>query len=235
MNYSNFQLQGKRSRQEDAFYIAGDGHLFAVCDGVGGSQDGQLAANMLIEAIGNEYAVSEIHNMEDFVSFTTEVVNALWNKTALDIATTMSLVCLKDTSLYIASIGDTKVYVLDPKTKKWIMTRDHSIVQELYEAGIISTEAEKRTHPLRNRITRAISSTELLDSKDIEFKKIDNLATGNFILLVTDGVSEAFDHEELINILLDTQLISIHQKMDIIKQRCLKISSDNSTCVLIEN
>ncbi|HQW57165.1 MAG TPA: PP2C family serine/threonine-protein phosphatase, partial [Saprospiraceae bacterium] len=65
--------------------------------------------------------------------------------------------------------------------------------------------------------------------------KIDNLATGNFILLVTDGVGEAFDHEELINILLDTQLISIHQKMDLIKQRCLKISRDNSTCVLIEN
>lgn len=235
MNYSNFQLQGKRSRQEDAFYIAGDGHLFAVCDGVGGSQDGQLAANMLIEAIGNEYAVSEIQNMENFKSFTTEVVNALWNKTTLDIATTMSLVYLKDNSLYIASIGDTKVFVTDPKTKKWIMTRDHSIVQELFEAGIISTEAEKRTHPMRNRITRAISSVELLEPGDIEFKKIENLSKGSFILLATDGVSEAFDHVELINILLDTQITSTPQKLDIIKQRCLNISKDNSTCVLVEN
>ena len=114
------------------------------------------------------------------------------------------------------------------------MTRDHSIVQELYEAGIIHTEAEKRTHPMRNKITKAISSTTLLDTEDIEFKEIKTLTSGSYILLATDGVCESFDHEELIDIILDKQLISVQQKIAAIEVKCSRISKDNSTGVLIE-
>ena len=49
MNHSYFQFIGKRLRQEDAYFISKDNHLFAVCDGVGGSQDGRMAAQMLVE------------------------------------------------------------------------------------------------------------------------------------------------------------------------------------------
>ena len=234
MNHSYFQLIGKRLRQEDAYFISKDRHLFAVCDGVGGSQDGRMAAQMLVESIGNKYAISDIQTMKDFKIFTEEIVNSLWQKTILNIATTMSLVYLSGTSAYIASIGDTKVYVIDPISKEWIMTRDHSIVQELYEAGIIHTEAEKRTHPMRHKITKAISSTSLLVTEDIEFKEIKTLTCGSYILLATDGVCESFDNEELIDIILDKQLISVQQKIAAIEEKCSRISKDNSTCVLIE-
>ena len=74
MEYSYFQIIGQRNRQEDAYFIAEDGRLFAIFDGVGGSDDGLLASKMMVEAIDRNYTMSSIQSMSDFKTFTSELL-----------------------------------------------------------------------------------------------------------------------------------------------------------------
>lgn len=230
MSFSFFQIEGKRQRQEDAYYISEDEKLFAVCDGVGGSQDGLLASTLLVESIRNYYSRSEIQSMEDFKTFTGYLINSLIDKTKQHIATTMSLVLLSTDHIYVANVGDSRVYIVDLFTHEWLMTKDHSIVQELFEAGIISI-GEMRNHPLKHKITKAISSIESLQENDMELIQLKRSSCGHSLLVASDGVMEAFDDPEIIKLLSGDK--SPEEKIFEIKNRCILVSKDNCTCIII--
>ena len=89
----------------------------------------------------------------------------------------------------IANVGDSRCYLLhDDEFRK--ITRDHSVVEELVNANLI-TEEEAKTHPRRNQITRAMGAEEII-IVDIFREKLEK---DDMILLATDGLTGCVDDE----------------------------------------
>ena len=233
MKVASFQIIGKRSRQEDSYFISEDLKLFAVCDGVGGSSDGYFASNHITELIAREYYSTKIASLTDFKNLVSLIINSLFNVIEDDVATTLTLLYIKGEEAYISYIGDSRVYYISKTKNQWTVTKDHSFVQELFEAGVLTSETEMRSHPMRNRITKAISSKSLLNENDIELELVEALKEGDHFVIASDGVFENYSHQDIVDLFTDKEksIEKINNEMEI---NCMTNSHDNSTCILIE-
>ncbi len=129
---------------------------------------------------------------------------------------------------YVANVGDSRCYLLKDNKFNQISI-DHSVVQELIEANIITKE-EAKSHPRRNHITRAMGTDELV-IVDIFKHKIN---TGDKILLATDGLVGFVDDEIIKDIIIKNEEISVLTKnlIDVANEVSGK---DNVSVILIED
>ncbi len=233
MKVVSFQVLGKRVKQEDSYYISTDQKLFAVCDGVGGSSNGYFASNFITEKIDEKYNSSAINSIEEFKSLVVSIINSLYNIIEEEVATTLTLLFIHDETAFISYIGDSRVYYISNAKDLWTVTKDHSFVQELFEAGVLNSEEEMRNHPMRNRITKAISSKTQLDEIDIEMELVEDLHPKDYFVMASDGVLENYSNQEIVD-LFTNNYISIEQICHEMEVICLTNSHDNSTCIIIE-
>jgi len=116
---------------------------------------------------------------------------------------TVAVPIQRENKLTIAHIGDSRAYMLE-KDRIYQVTRDHSLVQELVKNGDI-TEAEAKDHPKRNVITRALGTEDEVEpdvfSVDFTFE------SDYYLLLCTDGLSNAVEMEEIKKIIQQTENI----------------------------
>jgi len=240
MQIQEFQQQGRRPYQEDAFLIDNSQGLYMVCDGVGGTAKGDLASQTTVTAI--QSAMSDAAHAERNAAFMSEIVstarqtllNTLENKPeAAGMGTTLAMAYVADDRAYITHVGDSRVYVIRPSDGFVWKTRDHSHVQELFDAGILKSEDEMATHPMRNRITRAIQANEDYDISMPDIHVIKNIRQGDILVLCTDGALEPFSPNDFVALLTDPT-INLEQKRNLIQEACAEVSSDNNTCILLE-
>jgi len=191
---------GRRRRQnEDAFVC--DPPLFAIADGMGGAQAGELASRLAAAAI--EEAGTGIGD-EEAVAGAVRTANArIFERSLTDPAVagmgttvTVALVDEHAGTLTLAHVGDSRAYryrngVLEQ------LTTDHSLVAELVRTGRL-TEAEAAVHPHRSVITRALGTEAEVE---VDTRTLD-LAAGDLVLLCSDGLS-AMVRDEVIARLLD--------------------------------
>ena len=112
-----------------------------------------------------------------------------------------------DGTMYVANVGDSRLYVLHPKvahdlTGPCVMkqiTEDHSLVEMMVRTGEIKRE-EARNHPNKNVITRAIGAGETVE---VDYFEVD-VAEGDLILLCSDGLSNIVPEEEISAVLMDS-------------------------------
>jgi len=232
-----FSQKGNRSHQEDAFFVDEISHnLFIVCDGVGGNVGGKLASQSTIKFLSKSF--SEITSGIIENAMITTIFSAA-TKCLFDVLSGKShhegmvLASFTPKEVIICHLGDSRAYVIKPSANAYWRTKDHSLVQELYDAGIITAEADMQSHPMKNRITGAISSSGRSDITEPSITRLDDLDPGDMILLCSDGVLEAFPNEEFIGILFDSAL-SFEEKGQMIQKQCELTSRDNNTCILIE-
>ena len=230
---------GKRTNNEDNLYpppgrVTADDRLFLVCDGVGGSEKGEVASDIACKAIPayfikNRIAKSEAQAIHDAVSFAkTEIEEYLKvNPGSEGMATTLTLLHLHENGATIAHIGDSRVYHIRKGKILW-KTRDHSYVNDLVKAGVI-TEEEAQSHPRRNVIMRALQGNDAGVKADIH--TISEINQGDYFFLCSDGILESVDDTALTEILSTGNGDSA--KMDHIASRCLENSNDNYTAYLI--
>ena len=103
----------------------------------------------------------------------------------------------------IANVGDSRCYLLhNDKLKK--ITKDHSVVEELLSANLI-TEEEARCHPRRNQITRAMGAEEII-IVDIFREKIEK---NDILLLATDGLTGCVEDKSIKEIIKQDKDIKI--------------------------
>jgi protein phosphatase len=94
---------------------------------------------------------------------------------------------------YIINVGDSRAYLIAHHGESIRqITRDHSLVEELLEFGVITPE-QALTHPQRNVITRALGSDPTVQADYFEF----TLQTGDVLLLCSDGLSNVLSNEEM--------------------------------------
>jgi protein phosphatase len=132
-----------------------------------------------------------------------------------------------DGILYVANVGDSRLYVINDGIKQ--ITRDHSLVQELVREGNLQ-ESEAMIHPRKNMITRAVGAEEAVrtDFFDVEVRP------GDQILLCTDGLTNMVSKETMTDILFvasDTPEMKAKKLVNTAEENG---GRDNITVVLIE-
>lgn len=231
---------GKRENNEDNIYpmfseATIDQSYFLVCDGVGGAEKGEIAS--LVASLGYSSFFEEHPTDLPDEAYLQEVLLDVQSKFDTQLkesrahqgmATTMTLLYLHSHGVTIAHIGDSRVYHIR-KDEILFATHDHSLVNQLVEAGVIEQEEAAR-HPQRNVITRAIQGSSKRTKADV--KMITDIQAGDYFFLCTDGILESIDDELLVNILNDDN--TNEEKVARIVAICKENSKDNFSAYLIE-
>ena len=238
--YSIHEL-GHRSNQEDSIFPPfsekpSNGHLFILCDGMGGHAAGEVASQAVCETMS---LYVDAHPREDGLfdegDFNAALDAAYDELDARDtgdekrMGTTLTFVKFHAGGCFTAHIGDSRIYHIRPKEKRILhVSRDHSLVNNLVELGEM-TQEEARTSSQKNVITRAMQPHQEDRSKADCFC-VTNLEAGDYIYMCSDGMLEAMEDRELVNILSLSQPDS--KKIEILKG-ATKNNRDNHTAFLI--
>lgn len=237
MIYAYRSEKGLRKMNEDSFYVPDEGKrpVVIVADGMGGHIAGEVASRMAIENI-----VRVIDNAEPGQSTVTllrraisEANTAVFDLSMTDdnysgMGTTVVMALLEPDKYTVANIGDSRIYHFDGSMLRRV-TKDHSYVQELVSAGMI-TEEQAKVHPQRNLVTRALGTSR--------FEKADagvrSWKTGDLLLLCSDGLCGSVDDKQIENILrTDPDLLDCCDKLA--EFAIEEGSSDNITIVIVKN
>lgn len=185
-----------RDHNEDSLIIIPP--LFAVADGMGGHEAGEIASEITVNTLA-ELAPSHL-NAEGLTAAVEaanyNVMKAPRQGIGRDgMGTTLTAAMLEGERLLIAQVGDSRAYLLHKGHLQQI-TRDHSLMADLIEAGQITPE-EARVHPNRSVITRAIGS-DIHMRPDIYELNVD---AGDRILLCSDGLSSMISNNAIESIM----------------------------------
>lgn len=154
----SFQQLGLRHNQEDSRFPDCDEpkasqSYFLVCDGVGGSEKGEVASRTVCDAFGealSSFSASDELSLPDFETALDHAFAMLEAKTDdsnRGMATTLSFAAFHRNGCFIAHIGDSRVYYIRPGAGIIYRTEDHSLVQALVRAGAITEETGKKPSP----------------------------------------------------------------------------------------
>jgi protein phosphatase len=232
---------GKRVNNEDSIYptneyaTAGD-RLFLVCDGVGGSNKGEIASSVACESIQTYFRTFLDVEKEFDPNFIEKAVRYTEirfddyikkNPTAKGMATTLCLLYFSPEGIYLTHAGDSRIYQFR-NGKIIFKTEDHSLVNSMIKNGQIKPENANK-HPQRNVIYRAIQGTKI--PVDVDVLKIADVQSDDLFLMCTDGVTEALNDDELCEIFLKQD--SFEDKLTRIKECCRYKAKDNYSAYLI--
>ncbi len=191
-----------RKHNEDNMLARPDLGLWAVADGAGGHASGELASGMIVQALSrlppNLGAAELLSRTRACIA---EVHAALREEAARRggntmIASTFVGLIIRDTHFACLWAGDSRAYLLRGGKLQQI-TRDHSLVQELVDAGALRPEEAER-HPHANVITRAVGA----EDETLELDKvIGQTQQGDRFLLCSDGLSKTLSGEEIHHLL----------------------------------
>lgn len=183
-----------RQRNEDRFYAQGP--LLIVADGMGGYTGGEYASTMVVDTIAkvvNEATEMSTEVLENAILQANRMVyeKSQSYKELEGMGTTAVVAYVQEDILYWAHVGDSRLYIYGSEGLLR-MTKDHSMVQQLVEAGTI-TEEEVIHHPKRNMLTRAIGVYETVevDTGVVEVHQNDR------ILLCSDGLSGYIEESKI--------------------------------------
>lgn len=232
-NYFTISEDGKRPYNEDSFYTAQESGLFLVCDGVGGSNKGEVASRKACEYFSEYLSTTLDFSLTGIEKTLVQCESkfdeyTIQNPDAKGMATTLTLLKLFSGKVVIGHIGDSRVYHVR-NGKILFQTSDHSFVNELVASGFLTPE-EALTHPKRNQITRAIQGSE--NNTYIDVNEIDSVEINDYFMLCSDGILEGIDNEFIQNNFLESN--SFENLKELILNNCREKSSDNFTAIVIK-
>lgn len=187
-----------RKHNEDNMLARPDLGLWAVADGAGGHASGEVASGMIVDALSRLPMHLSAGELLSGIRVTITQVHAALREEAarrggnVMIASTFVGLMIRDRHFACLWAGDSRAYLLRHGQLQQI-TRDHSLVQELVDAGSLSLEEAER-HPHANVITRAVGA----DDDELELDKvIGQIQPGDRFLLCSDGLSKTLSEQEI--------------------------------------
>ena len=201
-----------RQENEDAFAVDQERGIYIVSDGMGGEMAGEVASRIVSEVLP-KFLIKELEGLENpadqgfidkvdsaIVSLSAAVHQASKGKPNLEgMGATLVLAVIKGAKALIANVGDSRAYLLRKGTIEQI-TKDHSVVQYLIDAGEISkTEADE--HPLRGQLLRCMG---MQGAAHPECFLLD-LKPRDKILLCSDGLTDMLTDENMRRIVASTR------------------------------
>ncbi|MDL2255217.1 protein phosphatase 2C domain-containing protein [Parabacteroides sp. OttesenSCG-928-K15] len=231
--------KGGRLNNEDSLYpqpetVTSNQRLFLVCDGVGGSDKGEVASTLACESIQSYFSTFlEEDPTKEFIQKAIQYTEARFDDyvtrhpEAKGMATTLTLLYIGQKGVTIAHIGDSRIYHFRDE-KILYQTEDHSLVNSLVRLGKISRE-EAATHPQRNVILRAIQGSARPSEADVVL--LPDIQEDDKFFMCTDGVLENLSNEKL------SEIFENHKMSDAIKDEivacCTGCTRDNFSFYII--
>ncbi len=221
-----------RKVNEDSFLSRDDIGLWAVADGMGGHQAGDVASQKVTASLG---AVPLSSNINDLLHTTRMAINSA-NTELLSMGglydasrvpgSTVAVLLIQGDSAVAVWAGDSRIYRLRNGMAQQI-TKDHSHVQELLDRNLIRPE-EAEPHPMANVITRAVGIEEPLDLDALHLDVVD----GDRYLLCSDGLTRLLSLEEI-------EALMQHQELEesvqtLIHTALVRGAPDNVTVVSVQ-
>lgn len=213
-------------------YLADEG-LFAVADGVGGHQAGEVAAQTSVDTLRTAFTD---HSAEGLVQAVLAANQAVWelaqsNSEKRGMGTTLTAMALitedGEEQLALTNVGDSRAYLLQ-QGELVQLTEDHSLVAELERDGRITAE-EAQVHPQRSIITRALGMEPVIE---VDCWKIIPYR-GDRILLCSDGLTNELSNDRIASTL--RQLADPQEAArDLVRQARAEGGGDNITVVVVD-
>ena len=227
-------LNERRPLNEDAFLEDNQRCIFAVADGVGGAEAGEVASQTAIEVLDEAFRYQvDGADIEDLMELAIQRANASIHRMSHEhdklsqMATTIVALHLKGNTATIAHVGDSRLYLLTAEGRLVRETEDHSIVEEEVRAGRMTPE-QAANHPSKNVISRALGAEETVE---VDLKTME-VEEGTCFLLCSDGITRHVPDQELQELLIgDDDLVSVCAEL---KRRCHERGAeDNLTAVIV--
>lgn len=207
-------------------------NLYIVCDGMGGHKAGEYASRYTVERIvayvSRSRSKDPVRILREAIQKANEilVIESREDAEKYGMGTTVVAATILDHKMYVANVGDSRLYVIDEAIKQ--ITNDHSYVEEMVRMGKVNRE-DARTHEKKNVITRAVGVTEKVTP---DFFEVD-LTDRDTVLLCTDGLSNMVTDELIFQIVLS----SVHTEdiaRKLVEEANKNGGQDNITAVVLK-
>ncbi|MBD0290745.1 MAG: Stp1/IreP family PP2C-type Ser/Thr phosphatase [Thermoleophilia bacterium] len=218
----------KRRRNEDSFVV--DPPLFAVADGMGGAQAGEVASRLAAAVFREYHGADELEPAERVQAIIQEANRRIFERSRADTAasgmgTTVTAAIVGGQRIVVGHVGDSRAYrVRDGELHQ--LTEDHSLVADLVRSGRLTPE-EADAHPQRSVITRALGTDPEVD--------VDTCAVeaqpGDVYLLCSDGLTTMVGDDEILRVLAESRSLEAAGKA-LVKAANRHGGDDNVTVVL---
>ncbi len=230
-----------RKENQDRFcvkIIDDDTVAAVVCDGMGGAQSGGLASEIAANTVFDRLTLNYRNDADDnsirntLITSLTAANTLVYEKSKEDedkkgMGTTCVGALINKDKAYIASVGDSRAYLLDENGIRQI-TNDHTIVEILYEQGKIEKD-DKNKHEMSHIITKAIGTEPDLDPDYFEVE----LKQNSIILICSDGLTNYCSDELIYSYVYNKELE--RSLSDLINYAKDKGGKDNITVAIIMN
>ena len=179
----------RRRRNEDAYVL--EPPLFAVADGMGGAQAGEVASRLAAAAVKDGAG-----DVEGLIQEANRRVHqrSLEDPNASGMGTTLTVASVEDGTVLIGHVGDSRAYLVRDGALEQL-TEDHSLVGELMRSGKLSAE-EAEQHPQRSMITRALGTDPDVDVDLFPIRP----RSGDLFLLCSDGLTTMVGDREILRV-----------------------------------
>ncbi len=237
-DYCNRTDVGKlRKKNEDyqAYFDSVNGHIFVVCDGMGGHAGGSEASQIAVESIAyffsQNYYPDPFDAIQQAIVFANEEIfkYAKKNIELYGMGTTIVLALIRDNLIYYGHVGDSRIYYYFDQRLEQI-TEDHSFVQGLINLSVITKE-EAEEHPRRNELSKALGVESIVQPSICIMPAMPD--NDGILLLCTDGLTNMQTDKEIED-LLRTDL-SLDEKGDLLIEKAIDHGgNDNITLSLVK-
>ena len=187
---------GRKRRHNEDVYVA-DPPIFAIADGMGGANAGEVAAALAADALRETGDGGS--GEEAVVTLIQEANRRVYQRATEDVAksgmgTTMTVALLDDGRVRIGHVGDSRAYLIrDGELSQ--LTDDHSLVGELVRSGKLTPE-DAETHPQRSVITRALGTDPDVDVDTVTVET----RSGDLFLLCSDGLYSMVGNDRILEL-----------------------------------
>lgn len=235
-----FSQQGMRESQQDCMYpetTSEETPYFVVCDGVGGRKNGEMASGLVCEAfsrmLDGQFRQGGTMDKALFEKILQYAYSMVYDNRciSMDMATTLAFLAISSDGVFIAHIGDSRIYQIRPGNGIVFVTEDHSVVRTLIKEKKISEE-DAKTHTKRHTITRCIrvvGDDEKYDQATVNI--IRDVKRGDLFIVCTDGVYGEITEAELVELL--SEGVRLEAKASKLAD-LTRNGNDNNTAFLIE-
>ena len=228
----------KRKVNQDTVYANDSGvgnlsNLYIVADGMGGELAGDYASAKCVEIVVDGITASNesepVKILEQAIQSANQIIYTESNNdpAKAGMGTTLVIATFRDDHLYVANVGDSRLYVATGN-KLLQITKDHSVVAELVRTGELD-EDDARTDKRKNMITRAIGAENKIspDYFDVILKG------GEQILLCSDGLTNMIEDEKIYSVITGGGSLETRARA-LVKLANSNGGKDNISVVVIE-
>lgn len=219
-----------RELNEDACLNSPNTGLWAVADGMGGHDSGEVASGMIVDALADVDTFSSAYAFRDAVCAALQRVNAAlieraYERNAGSIGSTVAALIAHEGHYACVWAGDSRIYHQRGGEFRRI-TRDHSVVQQLVDSGALSA-LEARNHRGANVITRAVGAAVKLELECV----YGQIQPGDRFLLCSDGLTNMVEDREMEAALVQPPLEAAAERL--LNKALQRGAPDNVTLVLV--